>query len=153
FGVPLEIASNTVVVGWAFRASYNLPTNISQLVIRESRKRRSLSRWDVYEMLEKDSEMRGHGGKSCILRLICEESNTPLDKNNGLFEELLHILFTPRSADNYLGNMDVQEYYKAQDLGKRHNGTCNELFPNCLLTHLDPFTKYSNFLNISVPRN
>ncbi|KAJ8979149.1 hypothetical protein NQ317_016769 [Molorchus minor] len=93
-GVPLELRKPDVLVGWSIRAGYHLPTNISQSTGSNSRKRRSFSRWQFYEFLEKEAERRGHGGKACILRLICQESDTPFDTSNGLFEEFFHVLLT-----------------------------------------------------------
>lgn len=37
---------------------------------------------------------RGFVGKSCVLRTICEVAATPLEKNFGLFHELIHTVFT-----------------------------------------------------------
>lgn len=36
----------------------------------------------------------GYGGKSCILRTVCEAADTVIDKNNGLLDEIAHAVFT-----------------------------------------------------------
>lgn len=36
----------------------------------------------------------GHNGTSCLLRTICETSETPFYEYNGVFGNIFHILFT-----------------------------------------------------------
>ncbi|KAJ8938430.1 hypothetical protein NQ318_011869, partial [Aromia moschata] len=60
-GVPLELPSHAVILGWAYRAVYSLPSNLSQLMPMDqnTRRKRAVSRWDVYKVLEQMSEMTG----------------------------------------------------------------------------------------------
>lgn len=58
-GVPVEVTPEAVVFGWAFRAFYTMPNNVSELTLMDygaSSKKRSISRWDLYKVLEHDSE-------------------------------------------------------------------------------------------------
>ncbi|KAJ8938431.1 hypothetical protein NQ318_011870 [Aromia moschata] len=59
-GVPLELKTPSVVFGWGFRAFYYMPANLSEVMPMDLnvRKRRSVSRWDIYKTLEKMSEIR-----------------------------------------------------------------------------------------------
>ncbi|KAJ8979134.1 hypothetical protein NQ317_016752 [Molorchus minor] len=141
-GVPVEIKSNAVVLGWGFRASYGMPANLSELMPMDAntRRRRSVSRWDIYKTLERMSEMKGHGGRSCILRAICEAADVPIEKYNGLFEEMFHTIFTPTTTNEDIQHHTDNEYYAAQIFGTRNKGSCRQLFPECKATLMDLFT-------------
>ncbi|KAJ8967285.1 hypothetical protein NQ314_002958 [Rhamnusium bicolor] len=58
-GVPVEIRSHAVVLGWGFRTVYYMPSNLSQVMPMDvnERRKRSLSRWNIYKILEQISEM------------------------------------------------------------------------------------------------
>ncbi|XP_018575984.1 uncharacterized protein LOC108914621 [Anoplophora glabripennis] len=143
-GIPVEIKSHAVVFGWAYRAVYGLPTNLSELMPMDynERKKRSASRWDIYQMMEQMSEVRGLGGRDCILRAICEAADNPVDKYNGFFEELVHTLFTPTTTNEDIGHHTDNQYYAAQDLGRNYRGKCTQFFPECRQTFLDIFTRF-----------
>ncbi|KAJ8979135.1 hypothetical protein NQ317_016753 [Molorchus minor] len=125
-GVPVELKSSAVVLGFAFRAVYTLPSNLSQLMPMDqnTRRRRSTSRWEIYRILEDISERKGLGGRTCILRSICEAADVPLDKHNGLFEEMFQILFSPSTTKEDINHHTDNEYYAAQDLGHRKLENC-----------------------------
>lgn len=58
-GVPVEVTPDAAVFGWELRAYYAMPSNLSQLTLSDygsTRKQRSVSRWDIYRMMEHDSE-------------------------------------------------------------------------------------------------
>ncbi|XP_074033477.1 uncharacterized protein isoform X2 [Leptinotarsa decemlineata] len=58
-GVPVEVDPEVALLGWSFRALYELPRNLSKLTPMDygatSRKKRHLTRWDFYKMLSYDS--------------------------------------------------------------------------------------------------
>ncbi|RZC36108.1 DM4 12 domain containing protein [Asbolus verrucosus] len=97
FGVPVELKSPTVIFGTVFKGNYRFPTNVSQIrepYVLYERRKRAATRWGIYGLLAQAIEMHGFEGKSCILRAICEVARTPLEKNYGLFHELIHAVFT-----------------------------------------------------------
>lgn len=53
FGVPVDLRTETVIVGSTLKARYYLPTNVTDYTnpgTIYSRKKRSLSRWDLYKV-------------------------------------------------------------------------------------------------------
>ncbi|RZC39203.1 uncharacterized protein BDFB_009817 [Asbolus verrucosus] len=144
FGIPVDLKRETVIVGTVFKANYKLPTNVSDIknpYVFYQRKKRAATRWDIYGMLSQAIEMRGFEGKSCILRAICEVARTPLEKNYGLFHELIHTFFTEKVSyhpDN--------EYYAAQILGEK-NEKCEKIFRDCSSSLMDMFTFHGNELD------
>lgn len=52
------------------------------------------SRWLMYDGLGKLLESKGLQGRPCVLRGICEASETKFTHHSGVFGELLHIIFT-----------------------------------------------------------
>nr|XP_023017209.1 uncharacterized protein LOC111506381 [Leptinotarsa decemlineata] len=146
-GVPVEVDPEVALLGWSFRALYELPRNLSKLTPTDygatSRKKRHLTRWDFYKMLSYDSLGRGHGGRACVLRSICEASDVPMDKYHGLFEELFHSIFTPTSTNEEIDHHTDNEYYAAQKLGKKYRGKCKQLFPECTTSWMDMITHSS----------
>lgn len=62
FGIPVPVQRSAVILGIVIKANYNTPTNITQLQYqdyngRRERRSSSLSRWDIYAMLARESEM------------------------------------------------------------------------------------------------
>ncbi|CAH0553704.1 unnamed protein product [Brassicogethes aeneus] len=109
-GIPLDLKLETAIIGLFIKGNYPMPQNASVYesgsVIYERRKR-SLSRWDIYKMLSQEAELRGHNGKSCVLKAICEAADTPVDQEYGLFEELFHSTFTWHFyGETFAGNME-----------------------------------------------
>lgn len=59
-GVPVDLEDETVIIGIVLKAMYLLPTNSSYFTnpnIVYAKKRRSISRWDVYSLLSQASEL------------------------------------------------------------------------------------------------
>lgn len=59
FGIPVHLKIETVIVGTVFKAVYKLPKNITELetYVTYERKRRSATRWDIYQLLAQALEM------------------------------------------------------------------------------------------------
>jgi hypothetical protein len=56
FGIPLDLRLETAIIGSIIKGWYTLPQNVSDLkpfgnVYYERRKKRALSRWDIYDLL------------------------------------------------------------------------------------------------------
>ncbi|CAG9857838.1 unnamed protein product [Phyllotreta striolata] len=141
--LPVEVSPESVTIGWDFRAFYVLPTNLSELQYDDygtDRQKRHISRWNLYEMLEHEAHSRGYDGRSCVLKSICQASDTPLNKQHGLFEEIFHTIFTPTSTDEELDRHTDNEYFAARLMGKRNRGKCDVLFPECEVSLMDLFS-------------
>ncbi|RZC39204.1 uncharacterized protein BDFB_009818 [Asbolus verrucosus] len=144
FGIPVDLRLETVIIGSIIKGYYYLPTNVSIFKpfgdVYYERRKRSLSRWDIYDLLAQVWQMRGFGGKSCILRAICELSHRPVDKNYGLFDELIHVVFNPGSTKETVRRHSDNEYYAAQKLGRRSGDSCQTKFADCAVSLVDVFT-------------
>ncbi|XP_044258572.1 uncharacterized protein LOC123007373 [Tribolium madens] len=146
FGIPVDLKKETVIVGTVFKATYHVPENVTELkapYVTYERKKRSATRWDIYNVLSQAFEMRGFEGKPCILRTICEVAHTPLEKNYGFFHELIHTIFTPSSTNENVELNADNEYYAAQLIGKE-KGNCGKVFHDCRTSLLDMITIYDN---------
>ncbi|KAJ3627769.1 hypothetical protein MTP99_015119 [Tenebrio molitor] len=142
FGVPVDLKARTVIFGTVFKANYKFPTNATQItnpIVTYARKKRAATRWDLYAVLGRALEMRGFVGKSCVLRTICEVAATPLEKNFGLFHELIHTVFTPTTTNEKVDQHSDNEYYAAQFFGQKKRN-CGEIFSDCGASFLDTFT-------------
>lgn len=64
-GLPLVLQEEAVIIGTVLKSGYFLPnistayTNPSNVVTEKRRKKRSFSRWDIYEALSQILEMWG----------------------------------------------------------------------------------------------
>lgn len=59
-GVPVDLEDETVIIGVVLKAFYLLPTNSSVYTnpdIVYARKRRSISRWDIYGLLSEAADL------------------------------------------------------------------------------------------------
>ncbi|ENN82004.1 hypothetical protein YQE_01579, partial [Dendroctonus ponderosae] len=120
-------------LGYFMRGFYSLPKNGSDYThpnVTELSRSLPITRWDIYHSLEKDSEIRGHGGRQCVLRAICEAAEYPIDKNHGFFEEIFHTIFTPTSTNEKIRDHSDNEYLAAHHEGRKSMGSCKYLFPD-----------------------
>ncbi|XP_008553250.2 uncharacterized protein LOC103575299 [Microplitis demolitor] len=140
-GLPME-SEVSVILGYVLKCNYNLPYNSSSFTEPYVRYQRdtdrngnknenksnrksfrikseeSLSRWDLYRILESALETLGSPGKVCLLRAVCEAAELPFDPSHGLLGELLHALLTPSSTSEYSDLYDDREYLAAEHIGK-----------------------------------
>ncbi|XP_055546684.1 uncharacterized protein LOC129731009 [Wyeomyia smithii] len=86
------------------------------------------SRPQLYQVLEHMIDSWGRHGRSCILRTICEVAETPLS-HNGMFGEILDVIFTPSGTDV----MD-DDYKLARKYGL-HGVSCSKAFNECPYGH------------------
>lgn len=59
-GIPVDLEDETVIIGIVLKAMYFLPTNSSYYTspnILYARKKRSMSRWDIYSLLSNAAEL------------------------------------------------------------------------------------------------
>ncbi|XP_050293887.1 uncharacterized protein LOC126734348 isoform X2 [Anthonomus grandis grandis] len=144
FGTPIpDLLRPSTSLGFFMRGVYAVPKNASEYThpnITDISRSSPMSRWDIYQALEKDSEI-GHGGRPCVLRAICEAAEIPIDHNHGFFEEVFHTIFTPTSTNEKVRDHSDNEYLAAYQIGKKSKQkVCKQLFPECKVTFLDLFT-------------
>ncbi|XP_018575983.1 uncharacterized protein LOC108914620 [Anoplophora glabripennis] len=143
-GIPLEVNNQAITIGTVMKAFYLLPTNSSSYTspsINYERKKRSESRWFLYDVLENYlSRYKSLDGKACLLKTICEVSQIPFDEKSGILAEVLHAVLTPSSTEDVSENDTDSEYHAAEKLGKEV-ANCNSVFPECGTNLLQQFTK------------
>uniref|UniRef100_A0A1Y9J095 Uncharacterized protein n=1 Tax=Anopheles quadriannulatus TaxID=34691 RepID=A0A1Y9J095_ANOQN len=135
--IPLLVPGRNIYLSHNFEANYGVPSNETQYflwyqrfkdsgfnitkAIATNRRRRStatqqpgLSRSYFYDQLEERMELYGFNATGCMERLICEMSELPLHEHNGVFGDVLSVIFRPSSS--------VREplpvsYYEAESRG------------------------------------
>ncbi|XP_044021367.1 uncharacterized protein LOC122861199, partial [Aphidius gifuensis] len=138
-GLPME-GEISMTLGYVLKCNYNLPFNSSTVLLSSSSSsssssartqrdaiKSSMTRFDIYEILEIALERFG-SGKACLLRAICETAEIPFKKLHGLVGEILHVLLTPSSSNEYNKLTHNCEYYAAELLGKQGNGRCKNAY-------------------------
>ncbi|XP_035773594.1 uncharacterized protein LOC118456695 [Anopheles albimanus] len=96
-------------------------------------KRSSITRKKVYRMIELNLERYGYAGKRCILRMICDLAQDPMHHENGVFGDLLQLLFTPSlSKDEQLPG----EFERAERLGLEQRN-CTKYQAHCPSNPID----------------
>ncbi|XP_065079649.1 uncharacterized protein LOC135702507 [Ochlerotatus camptorhynchus] len=151
--VPLIIPNRNIFVSYNFEMNYNMPsdaTDYTQGVLKrvespdiqtkrnsgrqlsEVKRTATYTRKKIYRSIEVNMKRLGFNGKRCILRAICEASDTPLCEHNGVLGDLIHILLTPsHSKDEHL----PPEFYRAEKMGHKHD--CSRYWRHCPKSLLD----------------
>ncbi|XP_050071097.1 uncharacterized protein LOC126559038 [Anopheles maculipalpis] len=157
--IPLLITGRNIFMSYNFEANYNMPTDSTdftqgilkkgdndQIHEAEARKvrraipptpkRSSISRKKFYRAIELNLQRYGFAGKRCILRMICDLAETPLDHENGVLGDVLQLIFTPSlSQDENLPS----EFARAEELGRQHKN-CNKYRAHCPANPIDLVT-------------
>ncbi|KAL6255355.1 hypothetical protein P5V15_013693 [Pogonomyrmex californicus] len=135
FAVPVQLSGRILVYGQNFQFQYLLPQNATFFTeffenASSSRRRRESVSWDermtVYRLLEEEFDRRGVNGKECMKKDICEAATMSLE-NEGLVEELLHLLLTPQQRND--SSLD-SEYIQALQFGQG-NHDCSRIYNSC----------------------
>ncbi|XP_021934796.1 uncharacterized protein LOC110837208 isoform X2 [Zootermopsis nevadensis] len=142
--VPLEDASYDVSVSWNFEATYQLPSNYTELILpfvlaSASRSERQFNRRSAYRIVEKRFKSYGLKGRECLLRTICEAAESPL-LHNGLFGDILHIIFTPSSS----ADENLHPVYSAAEERGRSGKDCRSSYPRCPVGLLDTIAPFED---------
>ncbi|KAJ8967293.1 hypothetical protein NQ314_002966 [Rhamnusium bicolor] len=144
-GIPLEVKNQAITVGTVMKAFYLMPTNSSVYTrpsIDYERRKRSTSRWILYEILESYLERYKHvDGKACLLKAICETSQSPFDIRTGILAEIIHAVLTPSSTDDVTSSHMDTDYHAAEKLGKIAD-SCDVFFPDCGVNLIQQFTRF-----------
>ncbi|XP_055678217.1 uncharacterized protein LOC129786975 [Lutzomyia longipalpis] len=141
FSCPVVFNDNTkrsLNVAYNFQAQYQFQPNVTSPLSapfftgleRRLKRQRTMdepkkddSRKLLYSLLKVTMERRGVDGEECLLRAVCEVAESSY-KQNGLFGELIDLIFTPQ--DDELG----PEYTAARTIGLR-GGNCQSSFSKC----------------------
>ncbi|XP_066141783.1 uncharacterized protein [Euwallacea fornicatus] len=148
-GIPVEVNLNSVVMGSTIKAYYLLPDNSSVFTNPSigdyQRKRRSASRWKIYELIESYLEQNHYeDGKACLLKSICQISAIKLEERSGLLAEIVHNILTPSSTKEELEDHTNYAYHFAEKVGKQV-GKCDHVFPEC---SVDPIHQFSRLMTV-----
>ncbi|XP_015110336.1 uncharacterized protein LOC107036716 [Diachasma alloeum] len=163
-GLPMDVDVSTII-GYVMKFNYALPYNASYLTEPYVRYERSMdgfrqeeiagefdqqgsslgsiSRWDIYQMIESSLDALG-SGRNCLLRVICEAAAVPFSKYHGISPELIHVLLTPSCTPEPYGNLEDQEYHAAEFQGRKTPEACRHSFQDCPENILDYFTEIIN---------
>lgn len=113
--LPIDLPGRNIYVSYNFEANYVLPSSSTDFTqgfydkiffvdgveseenentARTIKRHSFISRKHVYEMIQQKMNAYGLNGYDCLLRIICETSNSNFYETNGVFGSLFHILFT-----------------------------------------------------------
>uniref|UniRef100_A0A1B0D6N7 Uncharacterized protein n=1 Tax=Phlebotomus papatasi TaxID=29031 RepID=A0A1B0D6N7_PHLPP len=101
----------------------------------EAEEQGKLANCGVYSKFCPES-LYGHPGKPCLLRAICDEAADPINEDNGVLGDVIHIILTPSTSVREDLN---PEYYKAEELG--HSGDCSKYKKYCHQSLIDLISK------------
>ncbi|XP_063993604.1 uncharacterized protein LOC135171166 [Diachasmimorpha longicaudata] len=140
-GTPLQLDRESVIVGAFTKMVYTLPQNSTAFIEPGVQfERTSQTRWSIYKILMNAGNYYGFGGKSCLLRAICEVAAAPFDLRHGLFGQIIQALLTPSSTIEPYDEYEDREYHAAERLGKHVGENCHALYPECSRSALDVFS-------------
>ncbi|CAH1115346.1 unnamed protein product [Psylliodes chrysocephalus] len=153
--VPLVLPRRSINLSLVGQANYFLPWNVSNLTPQTIAARDKTSffymgRRTVYKYIMTFLDSFGLDGEQCLLRSICEISETPLHikHDETLLEKLVHFIFTPsldlrhtRKASNSTSRKRnfSEKLLLAEKIGKNY-GDCSDIYSDCLVSLTDLFT-------------
>jgi len=97
------------------------------------------ARWTLYKGIEAMADRKGLAGRMCMLRSICESAHAPFSFSSGIVAELMHIVMTPSSSKDTLIDHSLNEYYRAEEMGKS-GAPCDQVFRECKISLIDKFS-------------
>ncbi|XP_059611044.1 uncharacterized protein LOC132257975 [Phlebotomus argentipes] len=90
----------------------------------QANSREDESRKLLYFMLERFKNWAGKNGRECLLRTICEVTQSPLTEDNGIFGELIDSIFIP-------GDARVDQHFQDAHRAGRAGINCLKVYKNC----------------------
>ncbi|KAK9883629.1 hypothetical protein WA026_001800 [Henosepilachna vigintioctopunctata] len=130
--VPLTGPYKNTYLAYNFEANYALPGNETYYEYPPLLGR-NVDRKLVYTALETKMRSYGYLGKPCMLRTICElASSSSILHANGIFGDILHIIFTPSSSEN---NDLEGDYEIAEEVGRQMKN-CSKYSRKCTVSFL-----------------
>uniref|UniRef100_A0A336MZT0 CSON007691 protein n=1 Tax=Culicoides sonorensis TaxID=179676 RepID=A0A336MZT0_CULSO len=85
-----------------------------KLNTNEIKKTSFITRQRIYEWIESKLNVNAINGKECLLRAICEYSNSSFSKHNGFLGDLFHIVLSPHTSKK---EPNLDKYYEAETRG------------------------------------
>uniref|UniRef100_A0A182N6E6 Uncharacterized protein n=1 Tax=Anopheles dirus TaxID=7168 RepID=A0A182N6E6_9DIPT len=141
--IPLLVPGRNIYLSHNFEANYGVPTNETQYflwyqrfkdskfnitkAIETNRRRRreehrlGFSRTYFYGQLEERLDLYGLNATGCMQRIICEVSEVPVGVHNGVFGDVLSVIFSPSAS---LKEDLPNGYYEAESRG--HTDGCQQ---------------------------
>ncbi|XP_037030945.1 uncharacterized protein LOC119070620 [Bradysia coprophila] len=116
----------------------SIPSNeIQPTPLRSNSKTTKLfTRTRAYGAIKRNLSKLGYNGTSCLLKIICETAEVPVNPNNGILGSIFHVVFTPSSSeDEGLPN----DFYEAENNGAM--GDCSAYNGHCPNNMLDTVSK------------
>uniref|UniRef100_A0A1B0GC94 Uncharacterized protein n=1 Tax=Glossina morsitans morsitans TaxID=37546 RepID=A0A1B0GC94_GLOMM len=150
-GIPTDLTYESLTIGYVLKAEFWLPWNstvfyenpylpqykqisYSRRHFKRDMDHKTTLRWDIYQTLIETLNGYGYKGQECVLKAICEANAVPFRRDYSVFDELMHIFFSPsRSCD--LKSEDSQHFLEAAKLGQNGDSSC-ELY-ECSLSLLE----------------
>ncbi|KAI9576629.1 hypothetical protein GQX74_010611 [Glossina fuscipes] len=150
-GIPTDLTYESLTIGYVLKAEFWLPWNstvfyenpylpqykkisYSQRHFKRDIDHKTTLRWNIYQKLIETLNSYGYKGQECILKAICEANAVAFRRDYSMFDELMHIFFSPsRSRD--LKSEDSQHFLEAAKLGGESGETSCELY-ECSLSLL-----------------
>uniref|UniRef100_A0A1A9V237 ARF7EP_C domain-containing protein n=1 Tax=Glossina austeni TaxID=7395 RepID=A0A1A9V237_GLOAU len=150
-GIPTDLTYESLTIGYVLKAEFWLPWNstvfyenpylpqykkisYSRRHFKRDMDHKTTLRWNIYETLMETLNSYGYKGQECVLKAICEANAVPFRRHYSVFDELMHIFFSPsRSCD--LKSEDSQHFLEAGKLG--HNGESSCELYECSLSLLE----------------
>jgi len=83
---------------------------------------------DILKRVEGSLDKAGIPGRQCVLKAICELSETPINDWSLVGETLMNVLMPKRDLAG--DNPDFEDYIQAEDVGRDH-GDCWSFYPEC----------------------
>ncbi|RLU22186.1 hypothetical protein DMN91_006567 [Ooceraea biroi] len=136
-GIPIDIPDKSVSLSFYFEANYGLPYqwNSSYFYEESYFAKRSLSRQLIYRVFTSKMESLGYPGLDCLLRIICDIARYSL-RENGVFGDILQIIFTPSMSRSENLPNEITEAEQEQH--------CDQRYKRCSVNPLDLVSHYIN---------
>ncbi|XP_065335927.1 uncharacterized protein LOC135936867 [Cloeon dipterum] len=144
YALPFELMRNrNLVVVLGGQIAFDLPNNITKLTVQDIA-RQELAQPSILRSAELILDQKGIPGRKCMLLAICELARTPLEREAGLLEDILHLVLTPSEGSNpedWASQTELDEYLEAEYTGRDDLKACKEAYPECSFSLLSGFTK------------
>ncbi|GAB0091547.1 uncharacterized protein DMENIID0001_064020 [Sergentomyia squamirostris] len=141
FNIPLTLTNKrSMGCAWTLQGQFRVPSTIQWFPttlegINSRKAKRDFldnpdlyavdeSRKVVYFMLEGIKNWMGKNGRQCLLRTICEVSQSPLTDSSGIFGELIDSIFIP-------GTSRVDDHYHDAQSAGESGVDCRKMYRHC----------------------
>ncbi|KAF4519441.1 hypothetical protein B566_EDAN008668 [Ephemera danica] len=148
YAMPVELMPRRMlIIVLGGQIAYEMPFNLSQLTVQDIAARRKLddvAMPNVLRAAEIMMDQKGIPGRSCLLLAVCQLAETPLERDMGLLEDLIHLLLTPSEnshPDDWVNKEEQRQYMEAEEIGKNGTMDCRSMYPQCNVSIMDAFSR------------